>query len=75
MRRLSLLQLFRRVAAALPGMDTTQDKSKEDSILFFQYLCPYSPVLEMDLLPHFLTSHKSITIENHCMQVTDLSIK
>lgn len=28
------LQLFRRVAAALPGMDTTQDKSREDSILF-----------------------------------------
>lgn len=27
------LQLFRRVAAALPGMDTTQDKSREDSIL------------------------------------------
>uniref|UniRef100_H2UJS4 RAB6A, member RAS oncogene family n=1 Tax=Takifugu rubripes TaxID=31033 RepID=H2UJS4_TAKRU len=24
-------QLFRRVAAALPGMDTTQDKSREDS--------------------------------------------
>ncbi|KAA8587126.1 hypothetical protein FQN60_000962, partial [Etheostoma spectabile] len=26
-------QLFRRVAAALPGMDITQDKSREDSIL------------------------------------------
>uniref|UniRef100_A0A8C5E281 Ras-related protein Rab-6A n=1 Tax=Gouania willdenowi TaxID=441366 RepID=A0A8C5E281_GOUWI len=26
-------QLFRRVAAALPGMDNTQDKSREDSIL------------------------------------------
>ena len=26
-------QLFRRVAAALPGMDATQDKSREDSIL------------------------------------------
>ncbi|XP_034539570.1 ras-related protein Rab-6A isoform X4 [Notolabrus celidotus] len=25
-------QLFRRVAAALPGMDTTQDKSREDNI-------------------------------------------
>ncbi|XP_035999178.1 ras-related protein Rab-6A isoform X2 [Fundulus heteroclitus] len=25
-------QLFRRVAAALPGMDTTQDKNKEDMI-------------------------------------------
>uniref|UniRef100_A0A668VSE1 RAB6A, member RAS oncogene family n=1 Tax=Oreochromis aureus TaxID=47969 RepID=A0A668VSE1_OREAU len=31
-------QLFRRVAAALPGMDTTQDKSREDSIL----LCTFS---------------------------------
>lgn len=30
------LQLFRRVAAALPGMDTTQDKSREDSILCVQ---------------------------------------
>ena len=29
----SLPQLFRRVAAALPGMDATQDKSREDSIL------------------------------------------
>ncbi|TNN50817.1 Ras-related protein Rab-6A [Liparis tanakae] len=27
-------QLFRRVAAALPGMDSTPEKSKEDSILF-----------------------------------------
>lgn len=25
-------QLFRRVAAALPGMDSTPEKSKEDSI-------------------------------------------
>ncbi|RLW02529.1 hypothetical protein DV515_00007199 [Chloebia gouldiae] len=28
-------QLFRRVAAALPGMDSTPEKSKEDSILVF----------------------------------------
>jgi len=28
------LQLFRRVAAALPGMESTQDKSREDSILY-----------------------------------------
>ncbi|XP_073676832.1 ras-related protein Rab-41 isoform X4 [Garra rufa] len=27
-------QLFRRVAAALPGMDSTPEKSKEDSILY-----------------------------------------
>ncbi|OPJ78918.1 hypothetical protein AV530_004089 [Patagioenas fasciata monilis] len=27
-------QLFRRVAAALPGMESTQDKSREDSILY-----------------------------------------
>ena len=27
------VQLFRRVAAALPGMESTQDKSREDSIL------------------------------------------
>ena len=32
-------QLFRRVAAALPGMDSTPEKSKEDSILF---LCALS---------------------------------
>lgn len=31
---LTVLQLFRRVAAALPGMDSTPEKSKEDSILF-----------------------------------------
>lgn len=29
-------QLFRRVAAALPGMDSTPEKSKEDSILFIK---------------------------------------
>uniref|UniRef100_A0A3B1K804 RAB6A, member RAS oncogene family n=1 Tax=Astyanax mexicanus TaxID=7994 RepID=A0A3B1K804_ASTMX len=28
-------QLFRRVAAALPGMESTQDKSREDSILHY----------------------------------------
>ncbi|KAL7983127.1 hypothetical protein Chor_010469, partial [Crotalus horridus] len=27
-------ELFRRVAAALPGMESTQDKSREDSILW-----------------------------------------
>uniref|UniRef100_A0A4W3KDC6 RAB6A, member RAS oncogene family n=1 Tax=Callorhinchus milii TaxID=7868 RepID=A0A4W3KDC6_CALMI len=30
-------QLFRRVAAALPGMESTQDKSREDSILYFRF--------------------------------------
>uniref|UniRef100_A0AAX7U151 RAB41, member RAS oncogene family n=1 Tax=Astatotilapia calliptera TaxID=8154 RepID=A0AAX7U151_ASTCA len=35
-------QLFRRVAAALPGMDTTQDKSREDSILL-SLLTPQQP--------------------------------
>jgi hypothetical protein len=29
-----VLQLFRRVAAALPGMDSTENKPPEDSILF-----------------------------------------
>lgn len=29
-----MLQLFRRVAAALPGMDSTENKPPEDSILF-----------------------------------------
>lgn len=33
-----LLQLFRRVAAALPGMESTQDKSREDSILYIYTL-------------------------------------
>ena len=32
------LQLFRRVAAALPGMESTQDKSREDSILYASVL-------------------------------------
>lgn len=35
-------QLFRRVAAALPGMDTTQDKSREDSILACLFLAQFS---------------------------------
>uniref|UniRef100_A0A8C7IGL2 RAB6A, member RAS oncogene family n=1 Tax=Oncorhynchus kisutch TaxID=8019 RepID=A0A8C7IGL2_ONCKI len=35
-------QLFRRVAAALPGMESTQDKSREDSILILQrHTCVY----------------------------------
>lgn len=33
---LAPFQLFRRVAAALPGMDSTPEKSKEDSILFIK---------------------------------------
>ena len=33
-------QLFRRVAAALPGMESTQDKqNKEDCILTLLYVC------------------------------------
>lgn len=32
---ITTFQLFRRVAAALPGMDSTPEKSKEDSILAF----------------------------------------
>ncbi|CAJ0964526.1 unnamed protein product [Ranitomeya imitator] len=31
-----MFQLFRRVAAALPGMDSTPEKSKEDSILLLE---------------------------------------
>lgn len=39
---LSFLQLFRRVAAALPGMESTQDKSREDSILtLHRPICVY----------------------------------
>lgn len=39
---LSFLQLFRRVAAALPGMESTQDKSREDSILILhRHTCVY----------------------------------
>uniref|UniRef100_A0A3Q3VLW2 Uncharacterized protein n=1 Tax=Mola mola TaxID=94237 RepID=A0A3Q3VLW2_MOLML len=34
-------QLFRRVAAALPGMDSTPEKSKEDSILFKAAFSPH----------------------------------
>uniref|UniRef100_A0A4W5LAI3 RAB6A, member RAS oncogene family n=1 Tax=Hucho hucho TaxID=62062 RepID=A0A4W5LAI3_9TELE len=35
-------QLFRRVAAALPGMESTQDKSREDSILtLHRHICVY----------------------------------
>ncbi|TNN88635.1 Ras-related protein Rab-6A [Liparis tanakae] len=37
-------QLFRRVAAALPGMDTTQDKSKEDMITIQLEKPPELPV-------------------------------
>ncbi|XP_056265988.1 ras-related protein Rab-6A isoform X1 [Pseudoliparis swirei] len=37
-------QLFRRVAAALPGMDSTQDKSKEDMITIQLEKPPEQPV-------------------------------
>ncbi|XP_041864164.1 ras-related protein Rab-6A isoform X2 [Melanotaenia boesemani] len=39
-------QLFRRVAAALPGMDTTQDKSREDMIDIKLEKQPEQPVSE-----------------------------
>uniref|UniRef100_A0A667WLI2 RAB6A, member RAS oncogene family n=1 Tax=Myripristis murdjan TaxID=586833 RepID=A0A667WLI2_9TELE len=39
-------QLFRRVAAALPGMDTTQDKSREDMIDIKLEKPPEQPVSE-----------------------------
>ncbi|XP_076024608.1 ras-related protein Rab-6A isoform X1 [Genypterus blacodes] len=39
-------QLFRRVAAALPGMDTTQDKSREDMIDVTLVKPPETPVSE-----------------------------
>lgn len=33
-----VFQLFRRVAAALPGMDSTENKPPEDSILSIRYV-------------------------------------
>lgn len=39
-------QLFRRVAAALPGMDTTQDKNREDMIDIKLEKPPEQPVSE-----------------------------
>ncbi|KAM3869321.1 ras-related protein Rab-6A isoform 1-T1 [Diretmus argenteus] len=39
-------QLFRRVAAALPGMDTTQDKSREDMIDIKLEKPPEQPISE-----------------------------
>ncbi|XP_037323115.1 ras-related protein Rab-6A isoform X2 [Pungitius pungitius] len=39
-------QLFRRVAAALPGMDSTQDKSREDMIDVKLEVTPEQPVSE-----------------------------
>uniref|UniRef100_A0AAY4BS96 Rab6 n=1 Tax=Denticeps clupeoides TaxID=299321 RepID=A0AAY4BS96_9TELE len=49
-------QLFRRVAAALPGMESTQDKSREDSILFVQMsevynFATFQSVAERSLTP------------------------
>jgi hypothetical protein len=35
---ISCLQLFRRVASALPGMENVQEKSKEGSILFLYHV-------------------------------------
>jgi Ras-related protein Rab-6A len=35
-----VFQLFRRVAAALPGMDSTENKPPEDSIL-----CSYNKIV------------------------------
>lgn len=39
-------QLFRRVAAALPGMDSTPEKSKEDMIDIKLEKPPEQPVTE-----------------------------
>ncbi|NXF13294.1 RAB6A protein, partial [Smithornis capensis] len=43
---LAVFQLFRRVAAALPGMDSTPEKSKEDMIDIKLEKPPEQPVTE-----------------------------
>lgn len=45
------LQLFRRVAAALPGMDSTENKPPEDSILLNSYFA--CAVLYFVVLKHY----------------------
>uniref|UniRef100_A0A8C4RF27 RAB6A, member RAS oncogene family n=1 Tax=Erpetoichthys calabaricus TaxID=27687 RepID=A0A8C4RF27_ERPCA len=45
-------QLFRRVAAALPGMESTQDKSREDSILVIFNVKKKNGVASSSLLYH-----------------------
>lgn len=61
---LSFLQLFRRVAAALPGMESTQDKSREDSILTLHrnvcvtdYACFSVAIVETDCTQTFTATY------------------
>ena len=55
------LQLFRRVAAALPGMDTTQDKSREESIL-----CVRVSVRGSLMLCHMDSPCQRENVAQHC---------
>uniref|UniRef100_A0A3B4ZG74 RAB41, member RAS oncogene family n=1 Tax=Stegastes partitus TaxID=144197 RepID=A0A3B4ZG74_9TELE len=55
-------QLFRRVAAALPGMDSTPEKSKEDSILF-KFL---STEIFIQLLSHCQHGFNALTCGAFC---------
>ena len=47
------LQLFRRVAAALPGMDTNE-KAKEDSTYLSRLIFPYCTISVFSRLSYFL---------------------
>ncbi|XP_010216837.1 PREDICTED: ras-related protein Rab-6A-like [Tinamus guttatus] len=60
-------QLFRRVAAALPGMDSTPEKSKEDMIDIKLEKPPEQPVTESGwAFLHPLPEPASLTEEHHC---------
>uniref|UniRef100_A0A3P9LGC9 RAB41, member RAS onco family n=1 Tax=Oryzias latipes TaxID=8090 RepID=A0A3P9LGC9_ORYLA len=53
-------QLFRRVAAALPGMDSAPEKSKEDSILVLFNPCCIKLSLIENCVGHILTLNSFI---------------
>uniref|UniRef100_A0A3P8SFX3 RAB41, member RAS onco family n=1 Tax=Amphiprion percula TaxID=161767 RepID=A0A3P8SFX3_AMPPE len=55
-------QLFRRVAAALPGMDSTPEKSKEDSILFKLL----STEIATELLSHYQHGFDTLLCRTFC---------
>lgn len=57
-------QLFRRVAAALPGMDSTENKPPEDSILFHKNKNKTNPLFKF---PQFAATKRIFRDNSLCV--------
>jgi Ras-related protein Rab-6A len=68
-------QLFRRVAAALPGMESTQDKqNKEDCILYSSSPFPLHFVCLMCVMTLFSSVHR-VFMSQHCVKWCQWCVK